>query len=559
MLKGRKDNTGIYVSIEHGVDFKEELAMLKSLGGVYNFKSKEWQFPLSRERELENRGLSWHKFSYDQVYPSKKVDFSRVSYLREYQRLALKYIIEHNGRAILALPTGLGKTVVAESFVDYTQNNYPCLVVVTASTKYQWAEEIERFSSEKKKIAVLDGVSDVGAKDADFVIVNYDLLSYHIKQVGGTKKNPMYGATSELQSLKSMGFKSLIIDECQRMKADTSLWTKAIQYLGKDTDNVLALSATFMENFIKEGFNVLNLVRPDIFPNFEVFASEFCDPQKKVRWTRINGKPRKLEYIDYSGASNVEELHKLLKYHLMYRVDKQTALPGLPKAIPIPLPLRLDNKLTEAYDDILEGRLDVATKSGKPLSKEKIARQAYMREFCGLAKVKYMMQFLKDFQMDKPDEKLIIFTEHHSVIDYLYKAFEKHSTIYDGRLSAKKKDENKKKFISDTNCQFIFGNIGSLGVGVDGVQKVCNKMVILQLPYNPSLVTQAIGRIERSGSVSDTVTVYFPILKDTIEEDILYMITNKSTNLFTVLDGDGEKSEENIGKKITGMLEEKFK
>lgn len=52
-----------------------------------------------------------------------------------------------------------------------------------------------------------------------------------------------------------------------------------------------------------------------------------------------------------------------------------------------------------------------------------------------------------------------------------------------------------------------------IAVGVDGLQKVCNNMVILSLPWTHSDYTQLIGRIKRKMSNFDNVSVSIPVVR----------------------------------------------
>ena len=52
-----------------------------------------------------------------------------------------------------------------------------------------------------------------------------------------------------------------------------------------------------------------------------------------------------------------------------------------------------------------------------------------------------------------------------------------------------------------------------IAVGVDGLQKVYNKMVILTLPWTDADYKQLIGRIKRKNSIFDSVDIYIPVVR----------------------------------------------
>ena len=58
-------------------------------------------------------------------------------------------------------------------------------------------------------------------------------------------------------------------------------------------------------------------------------------------------------------------------------------------------------------------------------------------------------------------------------------------------------------------------------VGSEGLDmQFCNSMVNYDLPWNPMVVEQRIGRIDRFGQESPIVHIYNMIVKGSIQEDI---------------------------------------
>jgi len=70
----------------------------------------------------------------------------------------------------------------------------------------------------------------------------------------------------------------------------------------------------------KEIFNLMHIIRPDVFRNFREFGKRYCDPQPS-KWQRG---------IDYEGSSNVKELHFILRKNFMIRRLKKDVLTELP-------------------------------------------------------------------------------------------------------------------------------------------------------------------------------------------------------------------------------------
>lgn len=536
-------------------EFMGMVKILRNLGGKYAEEKKAWIFKIRDIPKLEEAGVFVIDPILKKKYPEAVVNRERVPFIRDYQEEPLQFILSRNGRALLADDVGLGKTLTSIAYFAYTRINYPLLIITTSSTKYQWEYEYNRFNTWQRNTQVLEGIDSLKhvKDDTDVVILNYDILSRHVEKKG-KKGQEEYFASDDLVKFTRLKFQGLILDECQKLKSLDTLWTKAVQFIAKDIPYVLALSASPIENRPKEFFPVLNILRPDLWPDFYAFGIRYCAGKRVYRTVRLrNGKSYKQTDLDFNGVSNWKELHDILKHNVMFRRTKHETIKGLPKATPITQPIKLNKKQKEYYNSIIDGTVEALNKNGEKIDMgNPMLRKNHLKMFAGEMKLPFIIKFLEEF-LENSDEKIVVFTEHHAVIDALHNKFKKESVIYDGRLRAPQKEEAKIKF-TELGKRIIFGQISALGEGVDGLQKVCSKMMIAELPYNPMRIVQAIGRLERIGSTSSNVSVYFPILLDTIEEEIMSIITDKTTSLLNILDGDS-KTVVNIGSQITKHLE----
>ena len=513
---------------------------LLTLGGTK--VGHEYAFPISREtRDRLHKIAAYNKYMDATAdYPEHLVDRDKVPHLRDYQIPPLQYMLTHGGRVLLSDDVGLGKTLTSLGYFQYTKTNYPLLVICPVSLKLQWAREAVRFDPDVR-VHICEGTKSLTSIDADIVVINYDILSRHVK-----KDKNRYVMSDDLLVFKNNGFRGLILDECQRIKSFNSLWTHAIHYLAQDIPNILGLSATPIENGPIEFFSILSLLRPDLWHNYQHFGYRYCDGKIMYRTIRRGYRTWKQEYMDFTGASNLEELNVLLDRHVMFRRKNKDAIEGLPKIWPVPLHVSIKKTERNLYNEIL----DADEWDGKELTP--LTRMSKLKIFCGEAKVPYIVTFLKDFLADT-DKKIVVFTEHHAVVDELHEAFKKESVVYDGRMSAAQKNEARDKFVEKDKRIFL-GQITAAGVGLDGLQTVCDTILYAELPYKPSAIKQGNGRVERVGSTSAQVTVYFPIIPDTVEEKIIDKLVDKSTNMFMAL--DGEDDDMNIARQVKDILVE---
>jgi superfamily II DNA or RNA helicase len=80
--------------------------------------------------------------------------------------------------------------------------------------------------------------------------------------------------------------------------------------------------------------------------------------------------------------------------------------------------------------------------------------------------------------------------------------------LYIGEQSTEEREQSKQNFIEGEVDVLIASR--TIGTGVDGLQDVCNRMVLLTLPWTDSEYTQLKGRIYRQGSKFGDVEIIIP-------------------------------------------------
>ena len=103
-----------------------------------------------------------------------------------------------------------------------------------------------------------------------------------------------------------------------------------------------------------------------------------------------------------------------------------------------------------------------------------------------------------------------------------------------GALNQKERIKAIDKFNKNRDCQvFLSTEAGGLGVNL----QVASALINADIHWNPARLQQRIGRVHRIGQKS-TVTCVNLVAQDTIEENVLHVIREK-TRLFTkVVEGD---------------------
>ncbi len=144
-----------------------------------------------------------------------------------------------------------------------------------------------------------------------------------------------------------------------------------------------------------------------------------------------------------------------------------------------------------------------------------------------------------DEVVEKHDKKIIVFAVFNHTIEYLRARFAKHGVntiVINGSLNGQERRENLVEFRDNPlNKVLIASEVGSEGLDM----QFCDALVNYDLPWNPMVVEQRIGRIDRIGQKSPVINIYNMVMQDTIHEKIYYRLLDR-IHIFTSCIGDLE-------------------
>ena len=133
------------------------------------------------------------------------------------------------------------------------------------------------------------------------------------------------------------------------------------------------------------------------------------------------------------------------------------------------------------------------------------------------SKVEKLIEVLKEV-FKGGVKKLVVFALFRKTLKYLHIRLKKagyNSLIIHGDI--KNRAEILQNFKDDSNIHILLSSeVGSEGLDM----QFCNSMVNYDLPWNPMVVEQRIGRIDRFGQKSPVVNIYNFVVADSIQEDI---------------------------------------
>lgn len=413
------------------------------------------------------------------------------------------------GRALLADDTGLGKTFQTLLWMsrhpDYTR---PAVVVCPAPLKYQWEREFDQHFGWRAEV-LESKTPDRVLKGREFVIVNYDIL-------------PEWTAR-----IKEMGLSTVIVDECHYIKNKGTKRYKAVRNLARGVKNFVAISATPITIKPVEFWNILNLLRPDLFPDFFQFAFRYCDP-RRTPWG-----------WEFNGSKNMKELHQLLVDSVMIRRRKADVMDHLPAKIRTVVPLPLSNR--PEYEHAHRAFLNwlAKRKPGKVSAAERaerLVKVGYLKRLAADLKMPAVLKWTDNFYEGGAGGKLLQFAEQISLVERMHLHRKGRSVIVNGQVTGRRRQDAVDKFQNDRNTDHFSANIvaGGIGLNLTAAETVC----FVEFPWAPATLTQAEDRCYARVSDLHGANVYYLVAAGTIEERQVAILQSRQKSISEVLDGD---------------------
>lgn len=434
---------------------------------------------------------------------------------RNYQMDYLYYAVNH-GNHINGSSVGTGKSLCSVLYAEML-DLFPCMVVCPASVKSGWLREWKETNPDRR-VSIISTSSPPEDFEADVIVINYDILGKRV-----TKENGKTSLEIRLDGMKKKSFSLVIADEIHFLKNRKSIRSKSFKKLIHKVPSVIGLTGTLIMNRPAELLNILMLIEriKEIAPDDQYhhyFFERYCN----MKETNFG--------MDISGASNIKELNLLLKECCYFQVNKRDALKELPPISENVVECEITNKRAykKADNDLLqfiEDKFKDQEKVDKAARAEFLVKLSTLKQLSLEGKIKAIKKWVEEWMEANEEEKLLVFASQSTILTKIAGEF-KEGLLITGGTTTKKRDEILQKFTLEKNKRVLFANIGCLGTGVDGLQKVCSNMAILELPPRPSDLVQVIGRLERSGQ-ENPVTIQYLLSPETIDKDLWEMLKGK--------------------------------
>jgi len=443
-----------------------------------------------------------------------------------YQQRGILFAVKV-GRAILADDMGLGKTVQAISWAMLMHKHVgtqKVIIICPTSLKYQWKTEIEKFTNSTVKVIEGNVLTRKAIYENDES--HFRIVSYHM-------------AGNDWDYINQMRPDVVILDEAQRIKNWRAKISQNIKRIR--SPYALVLTGTPLENNIEELYSLVQYINPFLLGSLHHFLSrhQVKDPDTG----KVTG---------YTGLNEIG--HQLAG--ILLRRTKKEVLKQLPE--------RMDKNL---FVPMTEPQLQLHAEYGNMVAQivNKWKRFGFlneqdrqrllnslnvMRMVCDSTyildqqtnyqtKLDELFNILEEL-LEMEGEKVVIFSQWERMTRLIATGLQDRKIKFEylhGGVHSKKRESLFTNFSNDPGCRvFLSTDAGGVGLNLQAASYLIN----MDIPWNPAILEQRIGRIYRMGQTKN-VSIINLVAQDTIEHRMLSVLKFKSSLATGILD-NGEDS-----------------
>jgi SNF2 family DNA or RNA helicase len=446
----------------------------------------------------------------------------------------LKVLRDFGGRGILADEVGLGKTIEAGIVLkEYILRGAvrTALVLVPASLCEQWRAELwEKFELD---FVVSRGPAGQWGRHP-FVISSLETARHerHRKRVRGAD------------------YDMVVCDEAHRLRNHLTLGWKFLNDL--NPRYLLLLTATPVQNDLRELYNLVTLVRPGTVGTFSQFRRDFLSghdkrtPRNTPRLRRLlksvmirtrrndttlTFAPRKVETVWVPQNSVERLLYKQVSEFVAQAVHAEHAHPGRPHYFTLMVLQKEMGSSWAAAVSTLE-KLGSHPDGLDPKRVRGFAERAKATAN-DATKVRALMRVVASLK----GEKAIIFTQFRATQDTIVEALEAEgilTSVFHGEMGWQQKEDALDHFRQHQQV-LVSTEAGGEGRNLQFARVVIN----YDLPWNPMRVEQRIGLVHRLGQ-EHPVRVVNLVSRGTVESYVLEILDRK-IRMFELVVGEMEE------------------
>ena len=502
-----QEMNGLLFYLVKNAQGEEIIVNEKELSPIISFSQAKDRLFSSQIDRSEHFALRYQTLLHQQAQfqsPLRGLRGNRAGLIPHQLHIAQEVGNRINPRVLLADEVGLGKTIEAGMILQnqlFAEKVQRVLIIVPETLQHQWLVEMLRrfnlhfslFDEERCEDFAEQAINPFSTES--LIICALDWLKAHPHRV---------------QQAIEAEFDCLIVDEAHHLAWSENAPSAAyllVEQLANAIPSVLLLTATPEQLGLESHFARLRLLDPERFYDYQAFLKEQenYQPVADAVQSLLSEKPlsavEKNHISDLLHEQDVEPLFKALDCH--NDDEKQAARQELIQNL-------IDRHGTSRI-------LFRNTRQGVKGFPHRVYHQVTIDATEGDEKIHWLIDFLKSHRNEKI---LVICKTAQTAIQLEQILREKEairSAVFHERMSIIERDRAAAYFSdSENGAQVLLSS--SIGSEGRNFQFACH-LVLFDLPENPDLLEQCIGRLDRIGQTRD-VQIYVPCLSGSAQQDL---------------------------------------
>ena len=502
-----QEMNGLLFYLVKNAQGEEIIVNEKELSPIISFSQAKDRLFSSQIDRSEHFALRYQTLLHQQAQfqsPLRGLRGNRAGLIPHQLHIAQEVGNRVNPRVLLADEVGLGKTIEAGMILQnqlFAEKVQRVLIIVPETLQHQWLVEMLRRFNLHFSLFDEERCEDF----AEQAINPFSTESLIICALDWLKSHP-----HRVQQAIEAEFDCLIVDEAHHLAWSENAPSAAyllVEQLANAIPSVLLLTATPEQLGLESHFARLRLLDPERFYDYQAFLKEQenYQPVADAVQSLLSEKPlsavEKNHISDLLHEQDVEPLFKALACH--NDEEKQAARQEL-----------IQNLIDRHGTSRILFRNTRQGVKGFP-------HRVYHQVTIDATEVDEKIHWLIDFLKSHRNEKILVICKTAQTAIQLEQVLREkeaiRSAVFHERMSIIERDRAAAYFAdTDNGAQVLLSS--SIGSEGRNFQFACH-LVLFDLPENPDLLEQCIGRLDRIGQTRD-VQIYVPCLSGSAQQDL---------------------------------------
>jgi SNF2 family DNA or RNA helicase len=320
---------------------------------------------------------------------------------------------------------------------------------------------------------------------------------------------------------------TVVFDEAHRLANRKTKVHKAARRVAYHADHVLHVTATKTMNGADDLWGLMHLLWPDVYSSYWRWVQEHCF----VNETTFGGKvSQPVRLVNGLRPGAAEKIRAALDGYIIERNDRL----GLDAPTQQVVSVTLTAKERRLYDQLHEHSF-AEVGDDLLITPNAVALQTRLRQITSDwnqlvdenepgSKARAVDELVRDL-----GQPVVIMAEYQETVRRIAELLRRAPALgvveYHGGMAASQGAHSLDAFVTG-QADVIVGTLASMREGLDGLQHRSHVLVLVDRPWNPAALDQAVGRLQRDGQTSG-VLVYHVVAEGSADQRVAEVLSDK--------------------------------